>query len=62
YATPAAEPVEEWGDRLVEDITAKATQLGGFVDEESLIESYEDGGEEFEGLVEPAVGRGKRCA
>ncbi len=55
YTTPAARPVDEWGDRLVADLTADNSFLGCFVDEEQHINTYESCGLELDGLVEPAA-------
>jgi hypothetical protein len=55
YTTPAAQPVEEWGQRLVADITDSQSILGGFLAEDSHIERYEDYGWDLDGLVEPAA-------
>jgi hypothetical protein len=55
YKTPAAEPIDEWGARLVTDITDSPELLGGFVGEDNLIDGYEDWGCELDGLVEPAA-------
>lgn len=54
YTRGAAKPIDEWGARLVADIT-DSDLLGSFVDEESHIESYEGWGCELDGLVETAA-------
>lgn len=55
YTTPAAQPVDAWGQRLVDDITDSESLLGGFVAEDSHIERYDDYGWDLDGLVEPAT-------
>lgn len=54
YTMPAAQPVADWGERLVAELTARNGPIGGFVGEQNLIEAYDGWGCELDGLVEPA--------
>ncbi len=54
YTMPAAQPVADWGQRLVAELTAPNGPIGGFVGEQNLIEAYDGWGCELDGLVVPA--------
>ncbi len=56
YTTKNAQPVSEWGPRLIEDLTDSPNFLGKFLDEQHLIEGHECSGREFDGLVRRAAG------
>lgn len=55
YTTDEARPVDEWGPRLVEDLTGSEDYLGGFYDEQSCLKMYDDFDRPLDGAVEPAV-------
>ena len=55
YTTPQAEPVSDWGQRLVRTVTTSQGHLGSFVGEESLIGTYDEWDRPLDGLVETAV-------
>ncbi len=52
YTTPEAQPIDEWSQRLIRTITADQGHLGSFVDEESLISTYDEWDRPLDGLVE----------
>ena len=52
YTRDEAKPVTAWGQRLIDDITNSPDFLGGFVDEQQLLEFYDEFGSGLDNIVE----------
>ena len=55
YTTERAHPVDAWGPKLIEELTDHTAGVCTFIGEESLIDTYEEWGREFDGLVDSAA-------
>ncbi len=55
YTSPEVEPIHEWGERLIHVITTSQERLGSFIDETSLLRSYNEWDRPLDGLVKPAI-------
>lgn len=53
YTRPEALPVADWGERLITDLTTSPDLIGGFVDEDSLIEFYDEFAGGLDEVIEP---------